>query len=89
MAMYSLASYYEATGLKEELYQRQLDALLLNKKVPSETKMNVMRQFVVQNEQDGRDSTRVISLFDRILGAKSRTMPGYADVVCPVPPFKG
>ena len=29
--------------------------------------MNVMRQFVVQNEQDGRDSTRVISLFDRIL----------------------
>ena len=66
MAMYSLASYYEATGQKE-LYQRQLDTLLLNKKVPSETKMNVMRQFVVQNEQDGRDSTRVISLFDRIL----------------------
>ena len=30
MAMYSLASYYEATGQKE-LYQRQLDTLLLNK----------------------------------------------------------
>lgn len=62
MAMYSLASYYEATGQKD-LYQRQLDTLLLNKKVPSETKLNVMRQFVVQNEQDGKDSTRVINLF--------------------------
>lgn len=66
MAMYSLASYYEATGQKE-LYQQQLDTLLLNKKVPSETKLNVMRQFVVQNEQDGKDSTRVINLFNRIL----------------------
>ena len=66
MAMYSLASYYEATGQKD-LYQWQLDTLLLNKKVPSETKLNVMRQFVVQNEQDGKDSTRVINLFDRIL----------------------
>ena len=52
MAMYSLASYYEETGQKD-LYQQQLDTLLLNKKVPSETKLNVMRQFVVQNEQDG------------------------------------
>ncbi len=66
MAMYSLASYYEATGQKE-LYQQHLDTLLLNKKVPSETKLNVMRQFVVQNEQDGKDSTRVINLFNRIL----------------------
>ena len=66
MAMYSLASYYETTGQKE-LYQQQMDTLLLNKKVPSETKLNVMRQFVVQNEQDGKDSTRVINLFNRIL----------------------
>ena len=66
MALFSMASYYEQTGQKE-LYQQQLDTLLLNKKVPSETKLNVMRQFVVQNEQDGKDSTRVINLFDRIL----------------------
>lgn len=65
-AMYSLASYYEETGQKE-LYQQQLDTLLLNKKVPSDTKLNVMRQFIVQNEQDGKDSTRVINLFNRIL----------------------
>lgn len=66
MAMYSLASYYDQTGQKE-LYQQQLDTLLLNKKVPSDTKLNVMRQFVVQNEQDGKDSTLVITLFNRIM----------------------
>ena len=66
LAMYSLASYYDQTGQKE-LYRQQLDTLLLNKKVPSDTKLNVMLQFVVENERAGRDSTRVISLFDRIL----------------------
>lgn len=70
MAMYSLASYYEETGQKE-LYQQQLDTLLLNKKVPSNTKANVMRQFVVQNEQEGKDSTLVINLFNRILEQES------------------
>lgn len=66
MAMYSLASYYEETGQKE-LYEQQLDTLLLNKKVDGTTKLNVMRRFIVQNEQAGKDSTRVITLFDRIL----------------------
>lgn len=66
MAMFSLASYYDQTGQKE-LYKQQLDTLLLNKKVPSDTKLNVMRQFVLQNEQDGKDSTQVINLFNRIM----------------------
>lgn len=66
MAMYSLASYYDAAGQKE-LYQQQLDTLLLNKKVASDTKLNVMRQFIVQNEQESKDSTLVINLFNRIL----------------------
>ena len=65
-ALYSLASYYEQTG-QQALYEQQLDTLLLNKKVPSDTKFTVMRSLILQNEQAGRDSTRVISLFDRIL----------------------
>lgn len=64
-ALFSLASYYEQTGQKE-LYQQQLDTLLLNKKVPSETKLNVMRQFIAQNEQENKDSTLVITLFNRM-----------------------
>lgn len=66
MALYSLASYYEETG-QTELYEQQLDTLLLNKKVPSDAKLDVMRRFVVRNEQAGRDSTQVITLFDRIM----------------------
>ena len=66
LAMFSLASYYEQMGQKE-LYQQQLDTLLLNKKVPSDTKLSVMRQVVVQSEQEGKDSTQVINLFNRIM----------------------
>lgn len=66
MAHFSLASFYEQTGQKE-LYHQQIDSLLLNKKVPADTKLNVMRQVIAQNEQARADSTIVISLFDRIL----------------------
>lgn len=66
MALYSLASYYEQTGQKE-LYEQQIDTLLLNKKVEDATKLTVMRQLIVENEQQGGDSCRIISLFDRIL----------------------
>ena len=66
MALYSMASYYEETG-QRELYDRQLDTILLNKKVEPVTKMEVMRRLIVQNEQAGKDSTRIITLFDRIL----------------------
>lgn len=66
MALFSLASYYDQTGQKE-LYEQQLDTLLLNKKVPAETKLNVMRQLIVQNEQEGKDSIKVINLFNRIM----------------------
>lgn len=66
MAHFSLAFYYEQTGQKD-LYDRQIDSLLLNKKVPADTKLGVMRQVIAKNEQAGADSTIVISLFDRIL----------------------
>lgn len=70
MALFSLASYYEQTGQKE-LYEQQLDTLLLNAKVPSETKVEIMRQFIVRNQQAGKDSEedslRIVSLFDRMV----------------------
>ncbi len=65
-ALFSLASYYDQTGQKE-LYEQQLDTLLLNKKVPSDAKVEVMRQFILQNEQAGADSTQVITMFDRMM----------------------
>lgn len=67
MALFSMASYYEQTGQKE-LYQQQLDMLLLNKKVTSDTKISVMRQVIAENEQSSaKDSTQVIALFDRMM----------------------
>jgi len=67
IALFSMASYYEQTGQKE-LYQQQLDTLLLNKKVTSDTKISVMRQVIAENEQSSaKDSTQVIALFDRMM----------------------
>ena len=66
MAIFSMASYYKQTG-QGGLYQQQLDTLLLNKKVTPDTKVNVMRQMIVENEQADKDSTQIIALFDRIM----------------------
>lgn len=66
MALFSMASYYKQTG-QEDLYQQQLDTLLLNKKVTSDTKVSIMRQMIVENEQADKDSTQVIALFDRMM----------------------
>lgn len=66
MALFSMASYYKQTG-QEDLYQQQLDTLLLNKKVTPDTKVSIMRQMIVENEQADKDSTQVIALFDRMM----------------------
>ncbi len=66
MALYSMATYYKETG-QNELYMQQMDTLLLNRKVDTDTKLAVMRQFIIENERTGGDSTVVVSLFDRIL----------------------
>ena len=65
-AMISLASYYEKMGL-DSLYQVQLDALLLNEKVESQTKVNIMRQLILKSERGDRDSTQIVGLFQSML----------------------
>lgn len=65
-AMLSLASYYEKKGL-DSLYHVQLDSVLLNTKVESDTKLNVMRQLIMRSERADRDSTKIIALFDSML----------------------
>ncbi len=65
-ALYALAAYYDETG-QTELYNQQIDTLLINRKVPTETKLNVMRRLIIKNEQAGGDSLRIIGLFDRVL----------------------
>ena len=66
MAILSLAGYYEQT-LQPELYKEQIDKLLMQKQVPAETKLNVMRELIIQNEQAKGDSTQIINLFEEII----------------------
>ena len=49
------------------MYHVQLDTILLNDNVESDTKMEIMRQLIVQSEQTNRDSTQIVSLFQNIL----------------------
>lgn len=65
-ALISLASYYQRTG-EDSLYQAQLDTILLNRNVESDTKMNIMRQLILQSEQTARDSTKIVELFNAML----------------------
>ena len=65
-AMLSLASYYEKQG-QDSLYRAQLDSLLLNRKVESATKVNIMRQLIMRSERGDRDSTKIVGLFHSML----------------------
>lgn len=66
MALYSLANYYKVSGEKDK-YENQLSLFVLNKKVASEAKIDVMKELISQYENDGKDSTKVIGLFDKII----------------------
>ena len=61
-ALLSMASYYEKQG-RDSLYKVQLNSVLLNEKIESNTKMNLMRQLIIRSEQTDKDSTQIIGLF--------------------------
>lgn len=65
-ATYSLANYYQKTG-DNARYEQQLDSVLMNRNVDTDTKTEVMRRIITRNESEKRDSTEVINLFDRIM----------------------
>lgn len=65
-ALLSLASYYKKMG-NDSLCQAQIDTILLNDNVESDTKMELMRQLILQSEQTAGDSTKIIGLFNQIL----------------------
>ena len=65
-ALLSMASYYQKMG-QDSMYHVQLDTILLNDNVESDTKMEIMRQLIVQSEHTNRDSAQIVSLFQNIL----------------------
>ena len=71
-AMISLASYYRKTG-QDSLYAVQTDSILVNGNVEPGVKMNFMRQLILKSEQTDRDSTKIIGLFEKMMGRKQTT----------------
>lgn len=65
-ALLAMASYYQKTG-NDSLYRAQLDTILINDDVVSDTKMEIMRQMILQSEQTTKDSTHIVSVFKKIL----------------------
>ena len=65
-ALLSMTRYYQKIG-NDTLYRKSIDTILLNDNVETSTKMEIMRQLIVQTEQTTKDSTQVISLFKQIL----------------------
>ena len=62
----SMLDYYRAVD-NDSLANALQEQLLVNPKTPFQTKISLMRQVVAENEQNGGDSTQVISVFQRIL----------------------
>lgn len=65
-AQLSMVSYYNSTG-QDSLCNIQQEKVLMNRKLSSSVKMEVMRRIILLNEQKGQDSVRVLQLFDRLL----------------------
>ena len=66
MAQMSLLDYYKAEN-QDSLAKAQTEQLLLSKNTETESKVLLMRQFISDNEQNGGDSTEVLTLFERLL----------------------
>lgn len=72
LAQLSMASYYEKKGL-DSLYRNQLDTVLLNKKLDTETRLNMMRRLIIDSEHKGQDSTKILTLFHYMMAEEEET----------------
>lgn len=72
MAQMSMIDYYKATG-STALADSIRDVMLISQKTDSESKVSLMRQVISENEDKGGDSTKVLSLFAKILAEKQET----------------
>ena len=71
----SLYDYYREVG-EDSLAREMMNKMLISKKTESSVKTTMLRQFVIENEQNGGDSTKVIAVFDRVM----RENPDDADM---------
>ncbi len=65
-AMESLSDYYVAVG-QDSLAMQLRTQILTNRATPVETKVTILQQLIRESEQADGDSTRLLSLMDRII----------------------
>lgn len=65
-AQLAMAEYYQRMG-NDSLYRMELNRALLNAQLDTETRVNLVRKVIVDTEQQGGDSARVIDLFHKTL----------------------
>ncbi len=64
----SLYDYYNSVG-NDSLAAFYRDGILISKKTETKTKVTLLQQVIQDNEAHGGDSTKVLSLFDKIINA--------------------
>lgn len=66
MGQISMASYYERQGM-DSLFLQQQEELVLNPRLGAQGQAEVMRRIVMESERKGRDSVRILQLFDTLM----------------------
>jgi tetratricopeptide (TPR) repeat protein len=74
-ALSSLYDYYKATGENDKA-KDVMTRVLANSKTDSNSKQAMIRQFIEENEQAGKDSTVVLDMFDKV----TKQNPQDADI---------
>lgn len=69
----SLLAYYKQTE-QDSLYEAQLEDLLYGQSVEDRARVVLMRNYIVECETEKRDSTVVLSAFDRIFTSTPETV---------------
>ena len=70
-AQLSVASYYQREG-RDSLYNAYVDKALLNEKLDTPTRLDIMRQLIINAEQTG-DTVRVMDMFRRVIPLEHET----------------
>lgn len=70
-AKMSMIDYYRAENL-DSIASKMEESLLLGQHTDAGTKLSIIRGIVARNEQQGGDSTKVLSLFKKILSEKQK-----------------
>ncbi len=70
LAQLLLASYYDKSG-QNSLYRNQMDTVLLNPKLETSAKLEMMRRVIIRAEQAKQDTTKVMPFFRQLMAQET------------------